>query len=251
MPSPTISSDVQETRNAGHERKENRLLASLPPSERAAVEAAGRAVTLDTGQKLFSQGSRLAHVYFPRGCLLSLTTELADGHMIEATNVGTDGLVGHGRFLGIERSGHAVFAQVPGEALQVPARAIEGLLQQAPALVRRASEWTEVLSLSIAQSGACLAAHPASERCARWLLTVADRTESERFYLTHEFLATMLGATRPTVSIAARTLQNAGLIRYQRGAITILDRRGLLEAACECYAIIQGARREFLVSGGR
>ena len=193
------------------------------------------------GEVLYKVGDPIDFIYFPDGSVISLVTEMEDGRMVEAGTVGLEGIVGVQVFLGTHKSAYRVVVQVAGKASRMPANRLETLLSQAPVLRTRFAQFSYAMMVMMSQSAGCLALHPVHERCARWLLHTADRTGGNSFRLTHEFLAAMLGVHRPTVTIAAGMLQQAGLIEYHRGRVEILDRRALLAASCECYGVITKA----------
>jgi CRP-like cAMP-binding protein len=157
-------------------------------------------------------------------------------------------MIGIPLVLGSDTWDNRAFVQVPGEALRMKASVFKRLLKRSPKLNALLLRYTLALLNQIAQSAACNRAHSVDERCARWLLMTHDRVKKDSFPLTQEFLAQMLGVHRPTVSIAARMLQKAGLIQYVRGTITITDRKALEVASCDCYRSIN-KEYERLLSG--
>jgi CRP-like cAMP-binding protein len=192
-------------------------------------------------QVLHTAGQPIDAVYFLNGGVGSITTMLKDGTMVEAATVGDEGMVGMEAFL----NPHPM---APGEALiQVPDTDAERLsvedfreeLGRRGALHDLIARYMEVAIAQMMQSTACNALHHVHQRCARWLLMTHDRMHEQDFHLSHEFLAVMLGVQRPTVSVVAATLQQAGLIRYNHGHVTVQDRKGLEAAACECYAVVR------------
>ena len=219
----------------------NAFVGALPSDERKRVFAACETVEQRAGDVLYNVGDEIDYIYFPAGSMISLVTEMEDGRIVEAATVGLEGIVGLQRFLGAHNSAHRVVVQVPGKAARMPSNRLETLLSSAPVLRGRFARFADAMMIMMSQSAACIALHPVHERCARWLLHTADRTGSNAFRLTHEFLAAMLGVHRPTVTIAAGMLQQAGLIEYHRGRVEIVDQRGLLAASCECYGVIARA----------
>jgi CRP-like cAMP-binding protein len=180
-------------------------------------------------------------VYFPNGGVCSVTTVMADGSMVEIATVGDEGFVGINAFFGGNMVGGETMVQVPdtsAEALSVEAFRAE-IARRGP-LFECAQRYSQGLLTLMMHSTACMALHTVEERCCRWLLMAHDRVHRDEFILSHEFLATMLGSTRPTVTVVAGTLQSAGLIKYTHGKMTILDRKRLEEASCECYATVKG-----------
>jgi len=156
-------------------------------------------------------------------------------------------MVGLPLFLGGKSAAVEVFVQVPGDGLYLPTGAFEGHVKREPSLTRALLLYTQALLTQVAQCSACNCHHPIVERCARWLLQTHDRVEGNEFPLTHDFLGLMLGVRRASVTETARALQRLELIRYHRGVITVLDRDGLEEAACECYQLNTGEFDRLLV----
>ena len=227
----------------------NTLLRSLPRHERDLFLSAGSAVNQQSGDVLYHPGAAIDAIYFPRTSVISVTTEFEDGRLVESTSIGCEGVSGLPLLLGAPHSRHRVVVQVPGDGFRVPAAAALAAAAEAPVFRARLDLYTDLTMSIMSQSAGCLAMHTVPERCARWLLETRDRVDSNRFHLTQEFLAAMLGTHRPTVTVAAGGLQDQGLISYHRGEITILDRPGLEAVACECYAVVRSAHTEFLVSG--
>lgn len=216
----------------------NRLLAALPPASYARLVPALEPVALPAKQILYEQHAPITHVYFPESAVVSLVTQMDDGSAVESVIVGNDGMVGLPLFLGVPTDVCQAIVQVPDGGLRMAAAAFQAAAAQDAALRGILGRYTQVVIAQMAQSGACNRLHALEQRCARWLLETSDRVEADQFLLTQEFMATMLGVRRSSVSLAAGTLQQADLIRYRRGHITVLDRDGLENAACPCYRII-------------
>jgi len=176
--------------------------------------------------------------------MYSLVLNLESAEKAEVATVGNEGFVGLPVFFRLAKSPYEVMLQVVGEALQVQAKEFSRLLSSSQALAELISRFAVYSFHCANQLVACNAFHALEERACRWLLLTRDRAGSDRFELTQEFLAEMLGVTRQSVTIVAGTLQRAGMITYKRGAITVLDRTALEEAACECYGEIQRFYRE-------
>lgn len=220
--------------------RRNRLLAALPAEE---LEYLRPQLTLQqvTHHDLqYQMGDRIQQVWFPIDALISLLTQLQDGLSIEMAAVGNEGMTGMPVFLGLTADTHQAQGQVSGAVLEMNAAAFRTTITQLPGLHAMLLRYTQVLMLQMGQGAACNARHALSERCARWLLEAHDRVQRDHFALTQDFLASMLGVTRPSVTIAAGILQQAGMIQYHRGRITIVDRTGLEASACECYRFITG-----------
>jgi CRP-like cAMP-binding protein len=232
----------QEPRRSG-----NRLLDGLPDPERARLLSQMRTVALRPRQRLYRAGEVVRSVHFPVSGLVSLMTPLLDGRSIETATVGNEGMVGVEAVLGPAPLPNCeAMAQVAGESLVVAAEALRAEVERNPRLRELVLAYVVALLAQVSQAVACNGVHEVQQRAARWLLETHDRVGADTFELTHEFLADMLGVTRPSVTIAARTLQEAGLIRYSRGVVTVLDREALEEASCECYRAIRRAHERAL-----
>jgi CRP-like cAMP-binding protein len=219
----------------------NRLLAALPAADFQRLLPQLKTVPIRLKQVLQKSGEPIRTVYFPNGGVVSITMALSDGTTVEAATVGDEGMLGVEAFLSED-------AVAPGETLmQVPdtdamtltVEQFRAELAKRGALFDLVGRYTQVLIAQMMQAAACNALHQVHQRCARWLLMTHDRMHEQDFRLSHEFLAVMLGVQRPSVSVVAGTLQEAGLIRYVHGRVTVTNRRGLEAAACECYPIIR------------
>ncbi len=217
----------------------NRLLAALPEPRLQRLLPALEAVELTWKQPLYEANAPIRFVHFPLTGVASLVTAIEDGTILEVATIGNEGLVGLPVFLGVDVSPMAAFVQVPGAALRMRAEVLKEEVRNGGALDEILRRYTQALVIQLAQLSACNRRHSIEERCARWLLMTHDRAEADEFLLTQEFLSQMLGVRRATVTVTAGLLQKAGLIGYRRGRITVLDRGGLEEAACECYQIIK------------
>jgi CRP-like cAMP-binding protein len=218
----------------------NLLLASLRPADRALLEPFIEAVALRRGEVLYEPGEDVVVTHFPcTGAMISLVLLTQDDRAIEVATVGLEGAVG-----GIVSAGHKpAFArsvvEIGGMALRIETERLEDAKKQSHSLRDLFSRYADVLLAQTLQSVACNALHTIEERCCRWLLATQDRVATRDLPVTQEFLAELLGVQRTTVSAAAQALQKRGLIQYRRGQITIADRAGLEEAACECYAAVE------------
>ena len=214
----------------------NLLLAALPKTDRDRLAPALEAIPLKLKVVLHKPGEAVRHVYFPTGGFCSIVTVLEDGRMVEVATIGREGAVGVSAVLDGRRVSSA--SMVQGEAdtcYRMSADTFRHEMDRHGPFYDLLTGYTQALIGFIMQSTACNAVHSVEQRLARWLLTAHDRMRSDEFPLTQEFVAMMLGATRPTVTVVAGALQKAGLIRYHRGHVTIVNRRKLEAASCECY----------------
>src|ERR1700688_4126419 len=217
---------------------ENRILTALPSSEREQLFGLVRNVTLPVKTILFEPGAPIDALYFPIDGVISLVTPLLDGAIVEVATIGNEGIVGVPL---VPLGGLAVRAisQVAGHSLRLDAAAFLTLLERSSGLQALVDKYTQALFGQISQAAACNRLHSSEERLSRWLLMSHDRVGRDEFMITQEFLGQMLAARRSTVSVSAGILQRAGLIRYVRGHVTIVDREGLEAVACECYSVIK------------
>ena len=219
----------------------NRLLGALPDEDRAWLAPQLTRVTLAIGDVLAEPGEVWAHVYFPETCILSVISRMADGGAVEVGTVGNEGMVDLAVLLDAEASPNQTLCQMPGAACRLPAAALSEAVAVRPAVRRLLHRYAQAYLTQVAQGAACNRLHGIEQRCARWLLMTHDRVGgADTFPLKQEFLGIMLGVRRAGVSVAAGALQDAGLIRYRRGSIRVLDREGLEAATCECYGVIRG-----------
>lgn len=220
------------------EFQQNQILARLPPVTRQTIEASARRESLAAWQPLFAEHERITRVYFPTDCVISVVSATEDGRVAESYTAGRDGMFGSEIVWGDDRLIFRSMCQVPGTAYSMDAGEFCALAQRDSTLSTVVYQYAHCLMSLAGRSGACNLLHDVVQRCARWLLTSQDRVEKDVLELTQDVLATMLGVRRPSVTIAAGTLQKAGLIKYTRGRIAIIDRRGLEEASCECYRVV-------------
>ena len=220
----------------------NRLLAALPIDERLRLGSELRLVELGMRDQIYDIGATISEVYFPLNCVISVVAAVEDDMAVEVAMIGFEGMAGLSAFLGTTASPHRSFCQLPGQALRLDTVTLRRFLAGDGALHDLLHRYTQAVMAFLAQNIACNRLHSAEERTARWLAQTHDRVGTDSFQITQDFLAQMLGVRRAMVSESARTLQQAGLIRYSRGRITILDRDGLHSAACQCYLTI---RHEF------
>ena len=220
--------------------RQNRLLRTLTPPTLTQILPALEPARLDMKEILAAPNVPIRSVYFPLTGLVSLVSTLADGTTVEVATIGNEGLIGLPLFLHANSIPFTAFVQVPGEALRMDAEAFDRLLRAgSEEFSHLLYRYTQALFNQLAQHVVCNRLHPIAPRCARWLLLTHDRVGQAAFPLTHEFLAQMLGVRRASVTTVAGRLQQAGLIRYRRGIVRVLDRAGLEVASCECYGVIK------------
>ncbi|MFC7366880.1 Crp/Fnr family transcriptional regulator [Vreelandella zhaodongensis] len=218
-----------------HAADANQLLADLPVAERDAFIATCETVQLTFGEVLYQPTQQVTHAYFPIDSFISQIAILVDSRL-EVAMAGREGMLGISLVLGVEEAPLLALVQGEGQALRINAANFQRLLLSSPVLHQRLKRYLYVVMNQLANSAACIHFHRIEERLARWLLMTHDRAKTNTLQLTHEFLAMMLGVRRAGITLAAIALQTRGLIRYHRGEIIIIDRQGLIEASCKCYA---------------
>jgi CRP-like cAMP-binding protein len=207
-------------------------------------------VELELGQSLHRAGEKIEEVYFVESGFISALTMLSDGQPLEIGLIGAEGLAGVSVVLGATTSFSETMCQTGGGAYRMKAEALKAAFAHAPNLRDLLLRYVHVFSVQVAQTAACNAHHELGQRLARWLLGAHDRSGVPELSLTQDLIAVMLGVRRSTVSVAAATLQKAGVLRYQHGKITIVDRIGLENAACECYEAVAGEYRRLFGEHG-
>jgi CRP-like cAMP-binding protein len=217
----------------------NRILAALPELEFARLAKSLVRVDLAFGEPLQGAGENIDSVYFVESGFISAMTILSDGAALEIGLIGSEGVAGASVILGATTSNSETMCQTGGAAYRTSAAALKGVSEHAPVLRDFLRRYLHVFHVQVAQTAACNVHHELGQRLARWLLGAHDRSGVAQLSLTQDLIAIMLGVRRSTVSVAAGTLQKAGVISYQHGRITILDRAGLESAACECYEVVR------------
>ena len=217
----------------------NRLLAALPAKDYEQLLPGLEPIKLTYGEVLYEPGEQMQYVYFPNNCLVSLLTVVEGHRALEVGLVGREGMIGSRLALGITASPVRALVQGTGTAVRMKSARFLQAFRHSPALQRVLFRFTDALMLQVTQTAACNRFHVVEARLARWLLMTRERLPFGEFFLTHEFLADMLGVRRVGVTSAASALQRQKLIRYRRGVITILDQQGLEAAACSCYRHVQ------------
>jgi CRP-like cAMP-binding protein len=218
----------------------NRLLAALPEAEYQRLIPHLDHVSLSFKQVLHEVGELIEYVYFPHEAIVSSLSTMADGSMIEVGLVGNDGVIAIPAALGDNIATTTAMVQLPGSGMRMKASVLKSEFQRGGSFQSLLLRYMQALYALTSQNAACNRLHQLDERLARWLLLVYDRVGSNELPLTHEFMAQMLGVRRAGLTEAANALQQAGLIRYTRGKVTILNREELEAASCECYEIIKG-----------
>jgi CRP-like cAMP-binding protein len=222
-------------------RNGNRIIAALNDQDRSQLLAQLEPYALKHSAVLSEIGDELEYVYFPDTGMVSLVTHTEEGGTIEVGVVGYEGVVGLSVFLGIDESQYRLLVQGDGQSLRIKAKTFKAECARLDSLQTVLRRYTHALLTQITQAAICNRFHDVEARLCRWLLQSRDCMKSDELYLTQEFLAIMLGVHRPAVTIAAGILQNAGLINYNRGHVTILAGTRLESASCECYRVVKDA----------
>jgi len=221
-------------------RDENLLLAALPDNERERLSPYLREVVLDFQQVLIEPNTDITEIYFPYDVITSTIQELSDGDAVETGLVGLDGFVGVQVWLHARTTSSRTFVQVAGKAYHMHATDFISQVRDTDSpLNEYCAKYVHAFLNMTSQTAACNRLHPINERLCRWLKLVHNRVRRDEFPMRQEFMALMLGVHRPTVSVAARMLQQAGLISYTRGQMRIVDPDGLRNGSCECLELIE------------
>ena len=233
----------ERTSPAGN-RVANKILLSIPDEEYALIRPHLEFISMPHHLSLYEPGQPIEFVHFPNAGMVSLVIATEDGKTVEVGEVGREGFAGIQATVGINRNQVREIMQIPGDGFRVKSAALKSILQSASALQRILSRYAVVQAMQFAQTAACNRLHNIDQRLARWLLITQDRVDTPKLVITHDFLATMLGTDRPTVSLAAAALQKKKIIDYTRGAVQILNRAKLEGCSCECYEVIRQYNRE-------
>ncbi len=217
----------------------NKILLSISDGDYSSLRPHLEYVGLPNHLVLHEAGGKLEFAYFPNRGLISLVVVIKDGKTADAGIVGNEGCTGTLAAVGLSRSTLRAVVQITGDGFRVEVGALQNTLKSAPNLQLILSRYAGIRSMQVAQTAACNRLHDIKRRLARWLLMTQDRVDSGTLPITHDFLATMLGTDRPSVSLAAGVLQKKGLIEYTRGAVKIVNRKKLEDFACECYGVIR------------
>jgi CRP-like cAMP-binding protein len=226
--------------------RSNQLLDALEPASRKRIEPHLEPIKHRLGHVVWEAGGLLKHAYFPQSGVLSLLTVLENGSAIETANIGREGAFGLFAAMYSRVSFNRCLVQLEGSMVRCPIELLRSEFERSEHVRNLFVSYSETLLSQVQQTVACNALHTTEQRVSRWLLMMHDRAEGEVLAYTHEFLSHMLGANRKSVTLAAQSMQTAGLISYRRGTIQILDRPGLEKASCECYAIVKERFDAFL-----
>jgi CRP-like cAMP-binding protein len=224
---------------AAGKSESNVVLLSLPEKEYNLLRPHLEPTDLPQYEILEEPGEKIDFTYFLNDGMASLVALSHDGRSVEVGIVGKEGMVGMSLVAGLRRGTFRAIMQMAGSGVRVRAEVFQDILLSAPVLRAQLGKFALMHGMQVAQLAACNRLHEVEQRLARWLLMCQDHRDSQLLPLTHEFLAQMLGTGRPSVSLAAGSLENAGLIENLRGSVKILNRKNLEEAACECYGVIQ------------
>jgi CRP-like cAMP-binding protein len=227
---------------------QNRLLAALPRVEYERLIPHLEQVHLPQGKVLFEAGDLVRHAYFLIGGMASLLSATEDGDTVEIAMAGNEGMVGVPIILRVGITPYRSMIQITADAMKIKADALKTEFNRHGQLQDLLLKYTHALLAQVSQSAVCNRFHTVDARLGRWLLMTRDRVRSENFQLTQELISHMLGTPRTVVTVAANKMQDAGLIRYKRGKITILNPHGLEAASCECYGIVVKEISHFLAA---
>ena len=219
--------------------KTNHLLESLPDTEWLRWKPVLEHVELPLGRVLYESGSQLSHVYFPTTAIVSLLYDMENGASAEIAVVGNEGIVGVSLFMGGETTPSRAVVQSAGQGFRLSAERLKAEFNLAGPVLHLLLRYTQALLTQMAQTAVCNRHHSLDQQLCRWLLLSLDRLSGNELVMTQELIANMLGVRREGVTEGALKLQRAGLIRYSRGHITVLDRPGLEKRSCECYAVVK------------
>jgi len=228
-----------ERTNAAGKPVSNLILLAISDSDYSSLRPHLEYVSLPNHLVLHEAGGKVEFAYFPNRGLISLVVVMKDGKTVEAGIVGNEGFTGTPAAVGLSSSPLQAVVQITGDGFRVEVGALQNTLESAPHFRLMLSRYAAIRGMQVAQTAACNRLHDIEQRLARWLLMTQDRVDSGSLPITHDFLATMLGTDRPTVSLAASALQRKDAIEYTRGAVKIVNRKKLEDSACECYGVIQ------------
>jgi CRP-like cAMP-binding protein len=227
-----------ERTNAQGKPVRNRILLALPDNEYRVIRPAIEFLNLPHHRSLYEPNRKIEFVYFPNEGVISLVIVMEDGKTVEVAVLGREGVAGVASIFGLRRSLVREVVQITGDGFRVKVDTLRRILSGTPVLRDLLGRFSVVLGVQISQTAACNRLHDVERRLARWLLMAQDRVDTGHLTITHDFLATMLGTDRPSVTAAAAKLQRKGIIEYTRGFVRILNRKEVEKSACECYQVI-------------
>jgi CRP-like cAMP-binding protein len=233
------ASPLPSNGGAGHSPHQNHLLNALPASAYERIAPHLELIEMGLGDVLYESGDRLAHVYFPTTAIVSLLYVMEDGASAEIAIVGNEGILGIALFMGGETTPSRAVVQSKGHAFRLRADLLKDEFERLGPTMHLLLRYTQALITQMSQTAACNRHHSVDQQLCRWLLLSLDRLASNELVMTQELISDMLGVRREGVTEAAGDLQDAGLIRYHRGRITVLDRPGLEARSCECYQVVK------------
>jgi CRP-like cAMP-binding protein len=230
---------VDQRTNTAGKQVMNKVLLAAPDNEFDLMRADLTYIDLPSHLSLHEPTQDIQFVYFPNGGMVSQVVVTKDGRTVEVGVVGKEGYVGSGLASGLSRSSVREIIQIAGDGFRMMGNALDRILRSAPQLHVLLNRHTGLQGMQVAQTAACNRLHDIQQRLSRWLLMTQDRVGSGMLPITHDFIATMMGTDRTTVSLAAAVMQKNGIIDYVRGAVKIVNRRKLEKSSCECYSVIQ------------
>jgi CRP-like cAMP-binding protein len=235
----TGGGDIGSITTGTHTPQQNHLLAALPAAEWERLKGKLELMSMPLGHVLYESGSELRHVYFPTTSIVSLLYVMEDGSSAEIAIVGNEGMIGVALFMGGETTPSRAIVQSAGHAYRLPSKFLKEEFLRAGPLQRLLLRYTQALITQMSQTAVCNRHHSVEQQLCRWLLLSLDRLDSNQLTMTQELIANMLGVRREGVTESAGKLQRLGLISYNRGHISVLNRSALENHACECYAVVK------------
>ena len=227
----------------------NHLLAALPDDEFKRIHSKLELVSFDLGEVIFESGDKLDHVHFPTTAITSLLYIMENGATAEIGVIGNDGVCGYALFLGGDSMANRAVIQSAGEAFRMSAKDVKAEFALGGTFQKILLRYTQALMTQISQTAVCNRLHSLEQQLCRWLLLSHDRLDSDKLVMTHDLISNMLGVRREGVTLAAQKLGKQNLIKNVRGTITVLDRQGLEDAVCECYAVVNAEYNRLLSRG--
>jgi CRP-like cAMP-binding protein len=224
---------------SAHSPNQNHLLAALPTAEFERLAAHLELVAMPLGEVLYEPGGQLQYAYFPTTAIVSLHYVMESGASAESAGVGNEGVVGISLFMGGNTTPSSAVVQIAGHAYRLEGRLLKQEFDRVGLMQRLLLRYTQALITQVTQTAVCNRHHSVEQQLCRWLLSTLDRVPSGELVMTQELVAGMLGVRREGITTAAGKLQRAGLIRYRRGHIAVLERSGLESCVCECYAVVK------------